>query len=210
MRSVWLRAGSSHRERVGCVKVTPPLCRARGALACKPDRQPERGRALQGRVVDLEKVGDLDNPTLGDECHMCGVLVVGGVRGLVGEFHRKAKVEIVLGAGLPKALEGGDPRDVGEHEGCLEEGCLLLRSRGVGKRESYGVSNHGVSFHGDVPWEDSFRALRHIGYTGPISVEWEDAGMDRLHGAKEAVGFIRSLLWKLPEHSFDAAFSNQS
>jgi sugar phosphate isomerase/epimerase len=63
--------------------------------------------------------------------------------------------------------------------------------------------------HGDVPWEDSFRALKHIGYKGPISVEWEDAGMDRLHGAKEAVGFIRSLLWKLPEASFDAAFSNQ-
>ena len=33
--------------------------------------------------------------------------------------------------------------------------------------------------------------------------------MDRLHGAKEAVGFIRSLLWKTPENSFDAAFSNQ-
>jgi sugar phosphate isomerase/epimerase len=63
--------------------------------------------------------------------------------------------------------------------------------------------------HGDVPWEDSFRALKHIGYKGPISVEWEDAGMDRLHGAKEAVEFIRSLLWKLPEASFDAAFSNQ-
>ena len=63
--------------------------------------------------------------------------------------------------------------------------------------------------HGDVPWEDSFRALKHIGYKGPISVEWEDAGMDRLHGAKEAVGFVRSLLWKLPEASFDAAFSNQ-
>jgi sugar phosphate isomerase/epimerase len=63
--------------------------------------------------------------------------------------------------------------------------------------------------HGDVPWEDSFRALKHIGYKGPISVEWEDAGMDRLHGAKEAVGFVRSLLWKLPAASFDAAFSNQ-
>jgi sugar phosphate isomerase/epimerase len=61
--------------------------------------------------------------------------------------------------------------------------------------------------HGDVPWEDSFRALAHIGYTGPISVEWEDAGMDRLLGAKEAVGFVRSLLWNKPEGAFDAAFS---
>jgi len=40
-------------------------------------------------------------------------------------------------------------------------------------------------------------------------VEWEDAGMDRLHGAAEAVGFVRSLLWELPTASFDAAFSNQ-
>lgn len=48
-----------------------------------------------------------------------------------------------------------------------------------------------------------------IGYTGPISIEWEDAGMDRLHGAAEAVGFVRSLLWEAPTASFDAAFSNQ-
>jgi hypothetical protein len=33
--------------------------------------------------------------------------------------------------------------------------------------------------------------------------------MDRLHGAKEAVGFIRSLIWPRPTASFDAAFSNQ-
>ncbi|QCI13513.1 sugar phosphate isomerase/epimerase [Pseudomonas putida] len=64
--------------------------------------------------------------------------------------------------------------------------------------------------HGDVPWEDAFRALRSIGYQGPISIEWEDAGMDREHGAAEAVNFIRSLLWKLPESRFDAAFSTNS
>jgi sugar phosphate isomerase/epimerase len=63
--------------------------------------------------------------------------------------------------------------------------------------------------HGDVPWEDSFRALEFIGYKGPISVEWEDAGMDRLLGAKEAVGFVRSLLWEKPAGAFDAAFSKK-
>ncbi|MDX2377816.1 sugar phosphate isomerase/epimerase [Microbacterium sp. LRZ72] len=62
---------------------------------------------------------------------------------------------------------------------------------------------------GDVPWDDAFRALRSIGYTGPISVEWEDAGMDRLIGAKEALAFVRSLMWELPSDGFDAAFSNQ-
>lgn len=62
---------------------------------------------------------------------------------------------------------------------------------------------------GDVPWEDAFRALRSIGYTGPISVEWEDAGMDRLKGAEEALAFVRSMLWDPPSSAFDSAFSNQ-
>jgi hypothetical protein len=34
--------------------------------------------------------------------------------------------------------------------------------------------------------------------------------MDRLHGAAEAVQFVRSLLWPLPASSFDSAFSNQN
>ncbi|MGN7949701.1 sugar phosphate isomerase/epimerase family protein [Microbacterium sp. 22215] len=63
---------------------------------------------------------------------------------------------------------------------------------------------------GDVPWEDAFRALRSIGYDGPISVEWEDAGMDRLRGAAEAVGFVRSLLWPVPTRRFDDAFSSNN
>jgi sugar phosphate isomerase/epimerase len=83
----------------------------------------------------------------------------------------------------------------------------------LGSHLPWGDPSRGWDFvstgHGDVPWEDSFRALRSIGYAGPISVEWEDAGMDRLHGAAEAVGFVRSLLWDVPTASFDAAFSNQ-
>ncbi|MGW1817521.1 sugar phosphate isomerase/epimerase family protein [Streptomyces sp. NPDC002125] len=52
--------------------------------------------------------------------------------------------------------------------------------------------------HGDVPWEDAFRALNAIGYTGPISVEWEDMGMDRAYGAEDALARIRSLQWPTP------------
>ncbi len=61
---------------------------------------------------------------------------------------------------------------------------------------------------GDVPWEDCFRALAAIGYDGPISVEWEDAGMDRLHGAREALDFLRRFDFAPPATSFDAAFSS--
>lgn len=83
----------------------------------------------------------------------------------------------------------------------------------LGSHLTWGDPRRGWDFvstgHGDVPWEDAFRALRSIGYTGPISIEWEDAGMERLHGAAQAVQFIRSLLWEPPAQSFDAAFSNQ-
>ncbi|MCM3687213.1 sugar phosphate isomerase/epimerase family protein [Kocuria rosea] len=59
---------------------------------------------------------------------------------------------------------------------------------------------------GDVPWEDSFRALTAIGYDGPISVEWEDAGMDRLRGAPEALAFLKGFDFGPSGASFDAAF----
>ncbi|MDN5658588.1 sugar phosphate isomerase/epimerase [Brevibacterium sandarakinum] len=87
------------------------------------------------------------------------------------------------------------------------------RSGILGSHLTWGDPRRGWDFvstgHGDMHWEDAFRALRSIEYTGPISIEWEDAGMDRLHGAAEAVVRIRELLWKRPEASFDAAFSNQ-
>jgi sugar phosphate isomerase/epimerase len=84
----------------------------------------------------------------------------------------------------------------------------------LGSHLPWGDPRRGWDFvstgHGDVPWEDAFRALRHTGYTGPISVEWEDAGMDRLHGAREAHNYVRSLLWDLPTSSFDEAFSSNA
>jgi sugar phosphate isomerase/epimerase len=64
--------------------------------------------------------------------------------------------------------------------------------------------------HGDVPWEACFRMLNTIGYTGPISVEWEDAGMDRLVGAPEALEFVRRLAFDPPTAAFDAAFTSSS
>jgi hypothetical protein len=60
-----------------------------------------------------------------------------------------------------------------------------------------------------VPWETCFRALNAIGYSGPVSIEWEDAGMDRLVGAPEALQFVRRLLFDAPAAAFDAAFSTR-
>jgi sugar phosphate isomerase/epimerase len=58
----------------------------------------------------------------------------------------------------------------------------------------------------DVPWERIIRALNAIGYDGPLSIEWEDAGMNREHGAAEALDFIRRLDFPAGDTRFDAAF----
>ena len=61
--------------------------------------------------------------------------------------------------------------------------------------------------HGDVDFESCVRLLNAIGYTGPLSVEWEDAGMDRLVGAPDALAYVRKLAAIVPPaQSFDAAF----
>ncbi|MGO1390172.1 sugar phosphate isomerase/epimerase family protein [Brachybacterium alimentarium] len=88
------------------------------------------------------------------------------------------------------------------------------RNTRLGSHLPWGDPRRGwdfVSFgRGDVPWDAAFRALRSIGYEGPLSIEWEDAGMDRLHGAAEAIEVLRDLDYPASELSFDAAFSTQS
>lgn len=63
---------------------------------------------------------------------------------------------------------------------------------------------------GRVPFEDVVRALNRAGYAGPLSVEWEDAGMEREHGAREACGFVRTLNFRPSATAFDAAFTRDS
>jgi sugar phosphate isomerase/epimerase len=60
---------------------------------------------------------------------------------------------------------------------------------------------------GHVPFEDVIRALNRVGYGGPLSVECEDPGMDREHGAAEACDFVRALDFPGSSSAFDAAFS---
>jgi sugar phosphate isomerase/epimerase len=62
---------------------------------------------------------------------------------------------------------------------------------------------------GRVDFESVIRALNDIGYDGPLSVEWEDSGMDREHGAAEAAAFVRRLDFKPSTLRFDAAFEDQ-
>ena len=60
---------------------------------------------------------------------------------------------------------------------------------------------------GDVKWDHIVRALNRIGYEGPLSIEWEDSGMDREWGAPEALKMIRSQDFTPSAMAFDAAFA---
>jgi sugar phosphate isomerase/epimerase len=60
---------------------------------------------------------------------------------------------------------------------------------------------------GDVNWDQIIRGLNRIGYSGPLSIEWEDSGMDRDWGAPEALKMIRSQDFTPSSVAFDAAFA---
>jgi len=78
---------------------------------------------------------------------------------------------------------------------------------------NFGHPERGWDFrslgHGGVDFEEIIRALNHIGYTGPLSVEWEDCGMNREHGAQEACEFVRSVDFSPSNIAFDAAFDDE-
>ncbi|HKJ55113.1 MAG TPA: sugar phosphate isomerase/epimerase family protein [Nitriliruptoraceae bacterium] len=88
------------------------------------------------------------------------------------------------------------------------------RNGRLGSHLPWGDPRRGWDFvstgHGDVPWEAVIRMLNSIGYDGPISVEWEDAGMDRELGGPDAQEFMRKVVAIEPsETSFDTAFASE-
>jgi sugar phosphate isomerase/epimerase len=62
---------------------------------------------------------------------------------------------------------------------------------------------------GDVNFEEIIRALNRIGYAGPLSVEWEDAAMNREHGARESLEYVRKLDFQGSSIVFDEAFQKK-
>jgi len=77
----------------------------------------------------------------------------------------------------------------------------------------FGDSGRGWDFRslgrGGVNFEEIIRALNDAGYKGPLSVEWEDSGMDQDHGAEEACEFVRKLDFEPSAVAFDAAFDKE-
>ena len=63
---------------------------------------------------------------------------------------------------------------------------------------------------GDVNFEEVIVALNDIGYTGPLSIEWEDGRMDRFHGGAESCAYVKSLDFPVNQVAFDAAFDRKN
>jgi sugar phosphate isomerase/epimerase len=88
------------------------------------------------------------------------------------------------------------------------------RSSILGGHLNFGEPGRGWDFvspgHGDVDFEELFRALNRIGYDGPLSIEWEDSGMDRDWGAPDALAFVRRTDFAPSSVAFDAAFAKEA
>ncbi|MBI3818989.1 MAG: sugar phosphate isomerase/epimerase [Planctomycetes bacterium] len=94
--------------------------------------------------------------------------------------------------------------------------CIIRRDGRSGILSSqlpFGDSRRGWEFRspgrGQINFEEIIRALNDVNYQGPLSVEWEDAGMDREAGASEAVGYVKKLDFKSSNVKFDAAFEKK-
>jgi len=84
------------------------------------------------------------------------------------------------------------------------------RSSILGSHLEFGDPRRGWDFvspgRGDVDWDPIMRALNRTGYAGPLSIEWEDSGMDREWGAREALAMVREHDFPPSNVAFDAAF----
>jgi sugar phosphate isomerase/epimerase len=95
----------------------------------------------------------------------------------------------------------------------IKDAIVTLNGRSgiLGSHLNFGDPRRGWDFRspgrGGVNFEEIIRALNQAKYDGPLSVEWEDCGMDREHGAREACEFVKKLDFEPSGVAFDAAFA---
>ncbi|GIW81108.1 MAG: AP endonuclease [Gemmatales bacterium] len=81
----------------------------------------------------------------------------------------------------------------------INDAALNLNGRSglLGSYLPHGDPRRGWDYrspgHGGVDWEAFIRGLNEIGYDGPVSVRWNDPGMDRDFGAEDACRFVKRL-----------------
>lgn len=97
----------------------------------------------------------------------------------------------------------------------MKDSAVQLNGRSgiLSSHLDFGHKDRGWDFrslgHGDVDFEEIIRALNHINYNGPLSVEWEDSGMEREYGAREALQFVKDINFEPSRIAFDAAFDDK-
>jgi sugar phosphate isomerase/epimerase len=94
------------------------------------------------------------------------------------------------------------------HVHMKDAGVSLDGKAGIlGSHLPFGDLRRGWNFrslgHGDVNFEEIIRELNAAGYSGPLSVEWEDNGMEREFGALESLDFVRAINFAPSNISFD-------
>jgi sugar phosphate isomerase/epimerase len=98
----------------------------------------------------------------------------------------------------------------------MKDAIVMLNGRSgiLASHLNFGDPRRGWEFRslgrGGVDFEAIIRALNEIRYQGPLSVEWEDAGMERLHGARESCEFVKRLDFNVSQIAFDGAFDKQN
>lgn len=79
----------------------------------------------------------------------------------------------------------------------------------LGSHLQFGDTRRAWNFvslgHGDVDFDGIIRELNQMGYHGPLSVEWEDSGMERVFGATEACEYTKKINFEPSNVAFDAA-----
>lgn len=93
----------------------------------------------------------------------------------------------------------------------MKDAAVTLDGRSgiLGSHIAFGDTRRGWNFrslgHGDVNFEEIIRELNQAGYNGPLSVEWEDSGMERVYGATEACEFVKNINFSPSDVAFDDA-----
>lgn len=86
------------------------------------------------------------------------------------------------------------------------------RSGILGSHLPFGDLRRGWNFrslgHGHVDFDAIIRELNAAGYQGPLSVEWEDNGMEREFGARESLAFVRRTDFAPSSVAFDGSMEN--
>ncbi|MHC1787521.1 MAG: sugar phosphate isomerase/epimerase family protein [Christensenellales bacterium] len=96
----------------------------------------------------------------------------------------------------------------------MKDAAVTLDGRSglLGSHIDFGDLRRGWNFrslgHGGVNFEEIIRVLNAHGYQGPLSVEWEDSGMDRVEGATEACAYVKRLNFRPSSVKFDEAIAN--